>query len=134
MSWSLILSHFISLENFKEELADIFKRVRQSKLGSVNVGELLFNILQVVARYKVRLKPNVATLVVGTIVLEGIGTSFLDLITCHHLSYFATQHFIVIVFLLKQENNWTPISIFWMNQYPFYFKLQNCHFGKSLLF
>jgi aarF domain-containing kinase len=61
------------IEKFEDEMARIFKEVRQSKLATVSVGDFLLNILHVVSRYKVRLKPNIATLIVGTVVLEGIG-------------------------------------------------------------
>jgi predicted unusual protein kinase regulating ubiquinone biosynthesis (AarF/ABC1/UbiB family) len=54
-------------------MARIFKEVRQNKLAKISVGEFLSNVLQIAARYKVRLEPHFATLVVATIILEGIG-------------------------------------------------------------
>ncbi|EFA76010.1 putative protein serine/threonine kinase [Heterostelium album PN500] len=58
---------------FKEKMGEIFNKVQNSKLSEIHVGHLMSQILSLVREYHVKLESNFATLVMGTIVLEGLG-------------------------------------------------------------
>ena len=58
---------------FTEEMNTLFTHLRTHKLSDIDIGIFLSQMLDVVRRYKVRINTNVTTLVVGTVVLEGIG-------------------------------------------------------------
>jgi len=60
-------------EKFTDALDIIFIDVRKSKLTDLHMGEFLSSIFRLTRRYHVKLKGNVATLIVGAAILEGIG-------------------------------------------------------------
>jgi aarF domain-containing kinase len=51
----------------------LFSAVRTKKLSEIEVGEFLSEILRLTREFHVKLEGNFATLVMGTIVLEGLG-------------------------------------------------------------
>ncbi|KAM9962556.1 hypothetical protein ACTFIR_005465 [Dictyostelium discoideum] len=58
---------------FKERMGTLFNQVQNSKLSEVHVGQFMSEILGLVREYHVKIESNFATLVMGTIVLEGLG-------------------------------------------------------------
>ncbi len=60
-------------EKFQEEMGKLFEVIQSTRLGEVKVGKVMQNVLALVRRYHVKIESNFATLVMGTIVLEGIG-------------------------------------------------------------
>lgn len=60
-------------EHFKEEMGKIFDAVMNKRLEDVRVGQLMNNVLTTVRKHYVKIESNFATLVMGTIVLEGLG-------------------------------------------------------------
>ncbi|GAM28996.1 hypothetical protein SAMD00019534_121720 [Acytostelium subglobosum LB1] len=58
---------------FKEKMGEVFNKVQHSKLSEINVGQLMSQVLGLVREYHVKLESNFATLVMGTIILEGLG-------------------------------------------------------------
>lgn len=58
---------------FTEEMHSLFTQLRENKLSDIDIGLFLSQMLDVVRRYKVRIDTNFTTLVVGTVLLEGIG-------------------------------------------------------------
>lgn len=58
---------------FTEEMHELFTELRVNKLSDIDIGLFLSQMLDVVRRYKVRIDTNFTTLVVGTVLLEGIG-------------------------------------------------------------
>jgi len=68
--------HFESLESeekFKKEMKELFSSIRKKKLAELEVGSFLKNVLNIMQTYHVTIEGNFATLVLGTIVLEGLG-------------------------------------------------------------
>eukprot|EP00026_Physarum_polycephalum_P006512 Phypoly_transcript_06556.p1 GENE.Phypoly_transcript_06556~~Phypoly_transcript_06556.p1 ORF type:complete len:278 (+),score=21.15 Phypoly_transcript_06556:911-1744(+) len=61
------------LEHFKDEMGKIFAEVQTRSLAEVRVGQLLSNVLTTVRNHHVKVESNFATLVMGTMVLEGLG-------------------------------------------------------------
>jgi len=71
-------------EEFKEEMGELFDKVASQKLSEIDVGLLMNNVLALVQKYKIRIESNFATLVMGTIILEGLGKQLdpdLDILT-----------------------------------------------------
>eukprot|EP01113_Clastostelium_recurvatum_P006691 TRINITY_DN13053_c0_g1_i2.p1 TRINITY_DN13053_c0_g1~~TRINITY_DN13053_c0_g1_i2.p1 ORF type:complete len:586 (-),score=99.46 TRINITY_DN13053_c0_g1_i2:614-2281(-) len=60
-------------EKFKSAMGQLFAEVGAKKLSDVDVGALLGNILSLVRTYRIKIESNFATLVMGTVVLEGLG-------------------------------------------------------------
>jgi len=58
---------------FTEEMHQLFTQLRVNKLSDIDIGIFLTQMLDLVRRYKVRIDTNFTTLVVGTVLLEGIG-------------------------------------------------------------
>ncbi|KYR01542.1 putative protein serine/threonine kinase [Tieghemostelium lacteum] len=58
---------------FKEKLGHIFNAVQNSKISEVHIGHLMGDVLSLVREYHVKIESNFATLVMGTIILEGLG-------------------------------------------------------------
>jgi aarF domain-containing kinase len=63
----------MNLEHFKDEMGKIFADVQKSSLGEVRVGQLMTDVLTTVRNHYVKMESNFATLVMGTMVLEGLG-------------------------------------------------------------
>jgi aarF domain-containing kinase len=60
-------------ERFTDEMDILFSEVRKQSLSQINVGLFLSKILTLVRTYRVQIESNFATLVVGTVLLEGVG-------------------------------------------------------------
>jgi len=60
-------------EEFVSEMSKLFGEVRRLKLASLDVGRFMSNVLNLCRQYHVKLESRVSTLVIGTIILEGIG-------------------------------------------------------------
>eukprot|EP01133_Synstelium_polycarpum_P012343 gene12343-14475_t len=58
---------------FKEKMGAIFSHVQRSKVSDIHFGHLMGEVLGLVREYHVKLESNFATLVMGTIILEGLG-------------------------------------------------------------
>jgi aarF domain-containing kinase len=54
-------------------MGKIFAEVQTASLAEVRVGQLLSNVLTTVRNHYVKMESNFATLVMGTMVLEGLG-------------------------------------------------------------
>jgi predicted unusual protein kinase regulating ubiquinone biosynthesis (AarF/ABC1/UbiB family) len=59
--------------NFKKEMAELIQYVMDRPLGELEVGTILQRALQLGRKYQVLLESNFTTLVIGTIVIEGLG-------------------------------------------------------------
>lgn len=60
-------------EAFTIEMDKLFTQLRINKISDIDIGLFLTQMLDVVRTYKVRIDTNFTTLVVGTVLLEGIG-------------------------------------------------------------
>ncbi|KAF2073242.1 hypothetical protein CYY_005439 [Polysphondylium violaceum] len=58
---------------FKERLGKVFGEIQGKKISDIHVGHLMSEVLGLVREYHVKIESNFATLVMGTIVLEGLG-------------------------------------------------------------
>jgi aarF domain-containing kinase len=54
-------------------MGKIFEGVQNTALSQVRVGKLMNDVLTTVRKHKVKIESNFATLVMGTMVLEGLG-------------------------------------------------------------
>lgn len=63
----------LRLERFTDEMDVLFSEIRKQSLSQINVGLFLSKILTLVRTYRVQIESNFATLVVGTVLLEGVG-------------------------------------------------------------
>jgi len=60
-------------EKFKLHMGKLFEDIQSKKLSEVKVGELMNTVLYLVRTYHVKVESNFTTLVMGTVVLEGLG-------------------------------------------------------------
>jgi aarF domain-containing kinase len=60
-------------EAFTEEMNELYTQLRHYKMAELDIGLFLTRVLDVVRTYRVRHDPNFTTLIVGTVILEGIG-------------------------------------------------------------
>lgn len=58
---------------FVKEMSILFQQITPKQLAHLNVGQFLANVMATVRRHRVSIEPKFSTLVVGTIVLEGLG-------------------------------------------------------------
>ena len=63
----------VKTANFKREMADLIKYVMDRSLSELEVGVILQRALQLGRKYQVLLESNFTTLVIGTVVIEGLG-------------------------------------------------------------
>jgi predicted unusual protein kinase regulating ubiquinone biosynthesis (AarF/ABC1/UbiB family) len=61
------------IEAYRQEMAQLFNSVTKRRLKDIEAGKFLQQIMEVARKHKVTLDGNFSTLMVGTIVLEGIG-------------------------------------------------------------
>jgi len=61
------------VQKFKKEMADLIGYVMDRSLAELEVGKILQQALAVGRKYQVILEPNFTTLVIGTIIIEGLG-------------------------------------------------------------
>jgi aarF domain-containing kinase len=62
-----------NVEHFKKEMGRLFREVKDKQLSEIHVGEFMSQVLSLMRRYHVKIEGNFSTLVLGTILLEGIG-------------------------------------------------------------
>lgn len=60
-------------EKFAEEMDKIFTEIRNKKMSEIEVGVFISQVLNVVRKYRVKIESNFATLIIATVILEGIG-------------------------------------------------------------
>jgi len=60
-------------ESFVKDMGQLFNNINKTALASVDAGAILGKILDLMRTHHVQIEGNFASLVVGTIVLEGIG-------------------------------------------------------------
>eukprot|EP01132_Coremiostelium_polycephalum_P004824 gene4824-6012_t len=58
---------------FKEKVGELFNKIQSSKISEIHVGQVMNEVLNLVREYHVKIESNFATLVMGTIILEGLG-------------------------------------------------------------
>ncbi|PRP89792.1 putative serine/threonine-protein kinase abkC-like [Planoprotostelium fungivorum] len=59
--------------DYLHEMGAHFVKIRSKKLSEIEVGQFLASLMQTVRKYGVKLEGNFSTLMLGTIVLEGLG-------------------------------------------------------------
>jgi len=62
-----------TVESFVREMTPIINKVTEKPLAEVEVAEIFHSVLRIARKHKVIIESNFTTLVVGTIVLEGLG-------------------------------------------------------------
>eukprot|EP01080_Neovahlkampfia_damariscottae_P002307 gene2307-2775_t len=62
-----------NIKNFTYQMAMIIKDVNEKPLQELDVGNILNQVLEMGKKYEVVIEPNFTTLVLGTIVIEGLG-------------------------------------------------------------
>lgn len=61
------------LANYKQEMHKLFSTVETTPLAEIDVGEFLGTLMSIMRKYHVKIEGNFSTLMIGTVVLEGIG-------------------------------------------------------------
>jgi aarF domain-containing kinase len=72
-SGDLIKTDPEKVANFKREMAQLIEYVMDRPLADLGVGRILQRALSIGRKYHVILEPNFTTLVIGTIIIEGLG-------------------------------------------------------------
>jgi aarF domain-containing kinase len=62
-----------NIKNFTYQMAMLIKTVNEKPLQSLDVGNILNQVLEMGKKYQVIIEPNFTTLVLGTVVIEGLG-------------------------------------------------------------
>lgn len=60
-------------DKFAEEMDVLFREIRNKKMSEIEVGVFISQVLNVVRKYRVKIESNFATLIIATVILEGIG-------------------------------------------------------------
>jgi len=60
-------------DKFASELDVLFREIRYKKMSDIEVGLFISRVLNTVRRYRVKIEANFATLIIATVILEGIG-------------------------------------------------------------
>lgn len=61
------------INKFKFEMSMLIQEVLHRPLQELEVGQVLSQVLSIGRRYQVQIEPNFTTIVIGTIVIEGLG-------------------------------------------------------------